>query len=257
MIRPRHRFGALYARVRVRGAAGRRVRVLRRGVPVAEPDGRPAPGTCCSWARAPSAPAAAHADRGRSVAAGARGLGAHQPPRCAVGAAALARRRRRQGARRRPETLGLAPAVSVDRDRPGELAPGLAGDWLADERVRHRERSSRGLAAAASALEADGDLAGAAARAQERVGRDPPRRRRGYTALACSAPRQRDRTVRRRNHRGRPRRQTPEVEVEMQNQGESTENGITVSVTVSGGGTLQGTIKKASGPAKRRLCRSR
>jgi hypothetical protein len=35
---------------------------------------------------------------------------------------------------------------------------------------------------------------------------------------------------------------TPEVEVQVQNQGESTENGVTVSVTVSGGGTLQGTI---------------
>jgi CARDB len=34
----------------------------------------------------------------------------------------------------------------------------------------------------------------------------------------------------------------PEVEVEVQNQGESTENGITVSVTVNGGGTLKGTI---------------
>jgi len=32
---------------------------------------------------------------------------------------------------------------------------------------------------------------------------------------------------------------TPEVEVEVQNQGESTENGITVSVTVNGGNTLQ------------------
>jgi hypothetical protein len=36
--------------------------------------------------------------------------------------------------------------------------------------------------------------------------------------------------------------ETPEVEVEVQNQGESTENGITVSVSVEGGGTLQGTI---------------
>ena len=36
--------------------------------------------------------------------------------------------------------------------------------------------------------------------------------------------------------------ETPEVEVTVQNQGESTENGITVSVTVSGGGTLQGDI---------------
>ncbi|HEX3609746.1 MAG TPA: CARDB domain-containing protein [Solirubrobacterales bacterium] len=36
---------------------------------------------------------------------------------------------------------------------------------------------------------------------------------------------------------------TPEVEVEVQNQGESTENGISVSVTVSGGGTLKGTIE--------------
>jgi hypothetical protein len=35
---------------------------------------------------------------------------------------------------------------------------------------------------------------------------------------------------------------TPEVEVQVQNQGESTENGISVSVTVSGGGTLSGTI---------------
>lgn len=36
---------------------------------------------------------------------------------------------------------------------------------------------------------------------------------------------------------------TPEVEVEVQNQGESTENGISVSVTVNGGNTLQGTIE--------------
>lgn len=35
---------------------------------------------------------------------------------------------------------------------------------------------------------------------------------------------------------------TPEVEVQVQNQGESTENGITVSVTVDGGSTLQGDI---------------
>lgn len=35
---------------------------------------------------------------------------------------------------------------------------------------------------------------------------------------------------------------TPEVEVEVQNQGESTENGIDVSVTVSDGTTLSGTI---------------
>jgi hypothetical protein len=35
---------------------------------------------------------------------------------------------------------------------------------------------------------------------------------------------------------------TPEVEVEVANQGESTENGIGVSVTVSGGTTLSGTI---------------
>lgn len=39
-----------------------------------------------------------------------------------------------------------------------------------------------------------------------------------------------------------PSEGTPEVEVQVQNQGESTENGITVSVTVSGGSTLQGTI---------------
>jgi len=36
---------------------------------------------------------------------------------------------------------------------------------------------------------------------------------------------------------------TPEVEVQVQNQGGSTENGVTVSVTVSGGATLQGTIE--------------
>lgn len=36
---------------------------------------------------------------------------------------------------------------------------------------------------------------------------------------------------------------TPEVEVQVQNQGESTENGITVSVTVNGGNTLQGSIE--------------
>jgi CARDB len=35
---------------------------------------------------------------------------------------------------------------------------------------------------------------------------------------------------------------TPEVEVQVQNQGESTENGVSVSVTVSGGSTLSGTI---------------
>ncbi len=36
--------------------------------------------------------------------------------------------------------------------------------------------------------------------------------------------------------------ETAEVEVQVQNQGESTENGVTVSVTVSGGSTLQGEI---------------
>jgi hypothetical protein len=44
---------------------------------------------------------------------------------------------------------------------------------------------------------------------------------------------------------------TPEVEVQVQNQGESTENGITVSVTVNGGNTLQGTIESiAAGETK-------
>jgi len=37
--------------------------------------------------------------------------------------------------------------------------------------------------------------------------------------------------------------ETPEVEVEVQNQGESTENGISVSVSVDGSNTLQGTIE--------------
>jgi hypothetical protein len=36
---------------------------------------------------------------------------------------------------------------------------------------------------------------------------------------------------------------TPEVEVEVQNQGESTENGVTVSVTVNGGSPLQDSIE--------------
>jgi hypothetical protein len=36
-----------------------------------------------------------------------------------------------------------------------------------------------------------------------------------------------------------PSEGTPEVEVQVQNQGESTENGVTVSVTVDGGNTLQ------------------
>jgi subtilase family serine protease len=36
--------------------------------------------------------------------------------------------------------------------------------------------------------------------------------------------------------------ETPEVEVEVQNQGSVTENGITVSVSVTGVGTLDGTI---------------
>jgi hypothetical protein len=37
--------------------------------------------------------------------------------------------------------------------------------------------------------------------------------------------------------------ETPEVEVEVQNQGESTENGISVAVSVDGGNTLNGTIE--------------
>ncbi len=37
--------------------------------------------------------------------------------------------------------------------------------------------------------------------------------------------------------------ETPEVEVEVQNQGESTENGISVAVSVNGGNTLNGTIE--------------
>src|SRR5690349_15615141 len=65
------------------------------------------------------------------------------------------------------EAIGLAPGVEVDRDRPGELAPGLPGDWLTGERERHRTRSSRTLAATVAALEADGDLAAAAAHARE------------------------------------------------------------------------------------------
>lgn len=39
---------------------------------------------------------------------------------------------------------------------------------------------------------------------------------------------------------------TPEVEVQVQNQGESTENGITVSVTVNGGRPLQGSISSVA-----------
>jgi DNA-binding SARP family transcriptional activator len=71
------------------------------------------------------------------------------------------------------EAIGLAPGVEVDRDRPGELAPGLPGDWLTGERERHRTRSSRTLAATVAAFEADGDLGAAAAHARERVEHDP------------------------------------------------------------------------------------
>jgi hypothetical protein len=39
-----------------------------------------------------------------------------------------------------------------------------------------------------------------------------------------------------------PSEETPEVEVEVQNQGNSTENGVTVSVSVTGVGTLDQTI---------------
>ena len=41
----------------------------------------------------------------------------------------------------------------------------------------------------------------------------------------------------------------PEVEVEVENQGESTENGITVSISVDGGDPLQGQIDSI-GPAE-------
>jgi hypothetical protein len=37
--------------------------------------------------------------------------------------------------------------------------------------------------------------------------------------------------------------ETPEVEVQVENQGESTENGVSVSVSVDGGNTLEGTIE--------------
>ncbi len=37
--------------------------------------------------------------------------------------------------------------------------------------------------------------------------------------------------------------ETPEVDVQVQNQGESTENGVSVSVSVDGGNTLEGTIE--------------
>ena len=141
--------------------------------PPGAPEGRPGAAAAGVAGAAPRPPAA-HADRRRSVAERARGVGAHEPAGRAGGAAALRSATTPTGvlvADR--ETLGLAPGVQVDRDRPGELAPGLAGDWLVGERDRHRERSSRGLAAAASALEADGDLPAAAAQARERVARDP------------------------------------------------------------------------------------
>ena len=149
------------------------VRVLRDGEPCGAIDGPPG-APAAGLARAASGAAAAHARGGGSLAQGARRLGPHQPARRAVGAAALARRRRRPGAGRRPRDAGARPR------RPGRPRPGRAswrraspGDWLATERGRHRERSSRNLAAAASALEADGDLPGAAAQARERVDRDP------------------------------------------------------------------------------------
>ena len=51
--------------------------------------------------------------------------------------------------------------------------------------------------------------------------------------------RQRHRTDRRKRPPRSSAEETPEVEVQVQNQGESTENGVTVSVTVNGGDTLQ------------------
>src|SRR4051794_28481059 len=71
------------------------------------------------------------------------------------------------------EAIGLAAGVVVDLEQPGELAPGLPGDWLVGGRVRRRTRSSRTLAASVAALEADGDLPAAAAQAAERVAHDP------------------------------------------------------------------------------------
>lgn len=149
-----------------------RVEVLRDGASLGEPDGRPArlllvwlalhPGRQARTHVAAQLWPDVHPDSARTslraaLAALRRGLGDD------ADAVVLADR----------EALGLAAAVRVDRDAPGELAPGLVADWLTEERDRHRERSSRGLAATAAALEADGDLAGAAAQARERVAHDP------------------------------------------------------------------------------------
>ncbi len=71
------------------------------------------------------------------------------------------------------ETLALSPAVQVDRDEPGELAPGLDGDWLVEERARHLLRASRNVSAAAPALELDDNYPGAVEQARERIERDP------------------------------------------------------------------------------------
>ena len=148
------------------------VRVLADGVAVGAPDGRPAR-LLLAWL-------ALHPGRQpRTLIATDLWPHVHEESARTSLRAALAALRRSLGdhadrvlvADR--ETVGLAPVVQVDRDRPGELAPGLAGDWLLGERDRHRERSSRNLAAAASALEADGDLSGAASQARERVARDP------------------------------------------------------------------------------------
>ena len=148
------------------------VRVLRDGVPAGAPEGRPAR-LLLVWL-------ALHPGRQpRTLIAADLWPNVHAESARTSLRAALSALRRALGddadrvlvADR--ETLGLAPGVQVDCDRPGELAPGLAGDWLVGERDRHRVRSSRGLAAAASALEADGDLPAAAEQARERVARDP------------------------------------------------------------------------------------
>ena len=138
--------------------------------------------------------------------------------------AAIAKQMQKLLAARRPLRDGRAagnrrrPRRQRDRRRrrAGERLPAGRNQWLDESTVS----SALGSVSGASGAETSG-------RARARPARHQ---------------RQRHRTGRRSDHRGRPREETPEVEVEVQNQGESTENGVTVSVTVEGGTTVDRTI---------------
>ena len=93
----------------------------------------------------------------------------------------------------------------------------------------------------------------------EALGRDQRQQRPATSGVHGTGTRrrqrQRDRTGRRRHRPRSAAKKASEVEVQVKNQGESTENGVTVSVTVEGN-TIKGEIDN-SPPAKPARCRSR